>query len=159
MKTSETTKEISGALAKAQGAMRPAIKDSSNPAFKGSKYADLTAVWESIRGPLTANGISVLQDVENHGEAISVVTRLQHESGEYVEFGPLTVPMSKTDAHGVGSATTYGRRFALCAAVGVVADVDDDGNAAARPGRHEEQEPEHDPTLPHFDLRVAVRER
>src|SRR5688572_18466158 len=112
--------------------MRPAAKDSDNPAFRGSKYADLTAVWDSIRGPLTDNGISVLQDVENHGEGVSVTTRLQHESGEYMEFGPLTIPMSKPDAHGVGSATTYGRRFALSAAVGVVSDVDDDGNAAAK---------------------------
>jgi hypothetical protein len=129
VRTSETVKEIAAALIKAQAAMKPATKDSENPHFK-SKYADLSAVWDSIRGPLTDNGISVLQDVDNHGKGVGVTTRLQHVSGEWFEFGPLVVPMSKEDAHGVGSATTYGRRFALSAAVGVVADADDDGNAA-----------------------------
>ena len=48
MKTSETTKAVFGALAKAQGALEAAVKDSTNPAFR-SKYADLTSHVEAIR--------------------------------------------------------------------------------------------------------------
>jgi len=55
---------------------------------------------------------------------------LVHSSGEWVR-GVLTIPLGKADAHGYGSATTYARRFALAAFVGV-APEDDDGNAAAK---------------------------
>jgi predicted secreted protein len=126
--TSEQTNEIGAAMAKAQAAMKPAVKDANNPAFK-SKYADLASVWDACRGPLTTNGIAAVQDVTLQGDKIAVTTRLVHSSGQWMEFGPLPVPSMKQDAHGVGSATSYARRYGLSAAVGIVAD-DDDGNAA-----------------------------
>ena len=128
MRTSEQIHEIATALAKAQAAMKPAIKDAINPAFR-STYADLTAVWEACRAPLTSHGIAVLQDVESTVDGIAVTTRLVHSSGQWVECGPLVVPLAKHDAHGVGSATSYAKRYALSAAVGIVSD-DDDGTAA-----------------------------
>src|SRR4051812_36313583 len=108
MTTSDSINEIAGALAKAQAAMKPAIKDANNPAFR-SKYADLTAIWDACRGPLTSNGIAVLQDVTFIAEKVAVTTRLVHSSGQWMEFGPLPVPSAKQDAHGVGSATSYAR--------------------------------------------------
>jgi len=129
VKHSENIGDLATAMSKAQGAMKPASKDSVNPHFK-SKYADLSAVWDACRKPMTDNGLSVWQDVENHGAAVMVSTRIVHSSGQWVEFGPLAVPVEKENAHGVASATTYGKRITLCAAVGIVADEDDDGNGA-----------------------------
>jgi hypothetical protein len=128
MNTSDTINEIAGALAKAQGAMKPAVKDANNPHFK-SKYADLASNVEAARAPLADNGIAVLQEATTGERGISVATRLVHSSGQWIAFDPLTVPLSKQDAHGVGSALTYARRYALGAALGLVAE-DDDGNAA-----------------------------
>jgi len=128
MKTSEAIDQIATALAVAQSKMKPAVKDSTNPHFK-SKYADLTSVWESCREGLTANHVATVQNVETVDGRVLVTTRLIHKSGQWIEFGPLSVPMQKVDAHGVGSAVSYARRYALSAAVGVVTD-DDDGNAA-----------------------------
>jgi hypothetical protein len=130
MKTSEQINDLAAASAKAQGAMRAAVKDSTNPHYK-SKYADLTAVWEACRQPLADNDLTVWQDVTSPETAlgIGVTTRLVHSSGQWVEFGPLIVPLSKADAHGVGSATSYAKRYALAAALGVTSE-DDDGNAA-----------------------------
>lgn len=128
MQTSEQINELAAALAKAQGEMAPAIKDAVNPAFR-SKYADLAAVWAACCPSLTKHGIAAVQDASLCERGVSVTTRLIHGSGQWIEFGPLTVPMSKQDAHGVGSATTYARRYGLSAALGIVAD-DDDGNAA-----------------------------
>jgi hypothetical protein len=130
MTTSEQINEIAGALAKAQGEMAPAIKDAVNPAFR-SKYADLAAVWAACCPALTKHGIAAVQDASLCDRGVSVTTRLMHASGQWMEFGPLTVPMGKQDAHGVGSATTYARRYGLSAALGIVAD-DDDGNAAVQ---------------------------
>lgn len=128
MKTSDQINEIAAALAKAQGQMKPAVKDATNPHFR-SKYADLAANVEAARGPLSANGLSVIQEATMAERGIAVATRILHSSGQWIEFDPLTVPLAKADAHGVGSATTYARRYALGAALGLVAE-DDDGNAA-----------------------------
>lgn len=150
MKHSDQIADIAVAMSKAQAAMKPAHKDSENPHFK-SRYADLAAVWDALRAPLTDNGLIVLQDVETSTGtvlAVLVTTRIVHTSGQWFEFGPLAVPMAKADAHGVGSATTYGRRFALSAALGVVADEDDDGNKAAEPEKPKSRRQALEPTPP-----------
>lgn len=129
MKTSENIIEISKALNLAQREMRPAIKDSTNPHFR-SKYSDLASVMEAIREPIGNNGLSIWQDATLEDLGVSITTRIVHVSGQWVEFGPLTIPLGKRDAHAVGSACSYGKRYSLCAALGVVSDDDDDGNKA-----------------------------
>jgi hypothetical protein len=47
-----------------------------------------------------------------------------------MSFGPLQIAV-KRDAHAIGSGISYGKRYALSAALGVVSDDDDDGNHAA----------------------------
>lgn len=130
-RTSEQTDKLDAALAKAQSQIDSASKDKVNPAFK-SKYADLTAVWEACRAALTGNGISVSQwPVHSDDTRLHLITRLACE-GQWMmcEF---SIPADKQNAHGYGSAITYAKRFSLAAAIGVVADEDDDGNAASRP--------------------------
>jgi ERF superfamily len=128
MKTSEQIIEIAQAMNHVQREMKPAIKDSTNPHFK-SKYSDLSSVMEAIREPLGNHGLSVWQDATLDEHGVNITTRIVHISGQWVEFGPLTIPIGKKDAHAVGSACSYGKRYALCAALGVVSD-DDDGNQA-----------------------------
>jgi len=132
MITSEQINEIAKAMSLAQAIMKPAEKDSVNPHFK-SRYSDLSSSWESIRKPITDNGLSVWQDVTSTDAGIAITTRVVHCSGQWIEFGPLNIPTIKKDAQGFGSAITYGKRYALCAAMGIVADDDDDGNEASTP--------------------------
>lgn len=130
MLTSESVKAVAAALSKAQAVMASAQKDKTNPAFR-SKYADLASVWDACREALTKNGLSVVQMTRSTDrQEVVVVTRLMHDSGEWIE-GELALPVTKNDAQGFGSAMTYARRYALAAAVGV-APEDDDGNAAAQ---------------------------
>jgi hypothetical protein len=130
MKTSEQISNVSAALAKAHAAMKPAVKDSTNPAFR-SKYADLASHMDAIRSAYAPVGLSVIQELTSTADGVDVVTRILHTSGEWIECGPLCVPVSKHDAHGYGSACSYARRYALSAACGTVAD-DDDGAAAVQ---------------------------
>lgn len=127
MQTSDTITDLAAALAKAQTALRPALKDARNPHFNSS-YADLASVLAAAKVYAEA-GISILQDVQLTEAGVAVTTRLLHTSGQWMELGPLTVPLGKRDAHGVGSATTYAKRYALQAALLIPSD-DDDGNAA-----------------------------
>ena len=130
MITSEQINEVATACAKAQLELKPAVKDATNPAFR-SKYADHAAIVEASR-VYAKHGVAVFQDVTTSEAGASVETRLAHTSGQWIQFGPLTIPMGKRDAHGAGSATTYAKRYALSAALGISADEDDDGNAAAQ---------------------------
>lgn len=134
MTSSEQTNEIAAACAKAQLELRPAIKDARNPHFN-SKYADLASVIDAMK-VYAKNGVAIFQDVTTSDAGVSVSTHLAHASGQWYTFGPITVPMTKRDAHGVGSATTYGKRFGLQAA-GLVPSEDDDGNAASEPVKEE----------------------
>ena len=129
MNKSDSIKELATALAKAQGQIKGAVKDSANPFFK-SKYADLASVVEAIRTAFAANGLSYIQSVEpSDKDEVRVETTILHSSGEWIGCGVLALPVSKVDAQGYGSALTYARRYSLSAATGV-APEDDDGNAA-----------------------------
>lgn len=119
--------DLMTALAKAQGEIEGAKKDSQNPHFKSS-YADLASVWAAIREPLSKNGLALTQWPRVVNGAVEVETILAH--GEQFISDVLWMPCSKMDAHGIGSATTYARRYALMAVAGV-APEDDDGNGAA----------------------------
>lgn len=130
MKTSESICDLAKALAKVQASLVPAKRDSTNPYFN-STYADLSSVWESCRETLAKNGLCVIQGNSVGAEKTLIVeTILIHESGQWVQ-SELCLPLSKADPQGVGSAMTYGRRYGLAAIVGIVADADDDGNAAS----------------------------
>jgi hypothetical protein len=118
---------LAAALSKAQSIMEGAKEDANNPFFK-SKYADLASVWAACKIPLTSNGLSIVQTVENGGEKAYLVTTLLHISGQWMRsFMPIL--MAKQDAQSLGSAITYCRRYALAAIVGVC-PADDDGEGA-----------------------------
>lgn len=122
------TSQIAAALAKAQGEMGKALKESANPAFR-SKYADLGNVMDACLPALNKNNIAVIQPIVQDADGRYVKTILIHESGEFLECAvPLIV--GKNDMQGLGSAITYGRRYGLMSMAGI-APEDDDGNAAA----------------------------
>mgnify|MGYP006286574159 CR=1 FL=1 len=116
------------ALAAAQAEVENATKASVNPHFK-SRYADLAEVLNTVRPVFTKHGISIIQGAESDGTLVSVVTTLAHKDGGYVSSKASCVP-AKWDGQGVGSATTYLRRYGLAAMCGI-AQEDDDGQSAA----------------------------
>lgn len=132
MLKSEQINELVAALAKAQGQIEGAKKSSSNPFFK-SKYADLAECWNTCREALTANEISVIQMPEeiNENGRLNITTMLAHSSGQYIS-STLTMTVTKLDPQAIGSAITYGRRYALAAMVGLAQEDDDGEKAMAR---------------------------
>lgn len=127
------TPELFAALAKAQGEIENASKNAANPHFK-SKYADLAEVLNTIRPTFATNGLSMIQSPGYDGSIASVTTVLAHSSGGYITGTASCVP-AKADAQGIGSATTYLRRYGAAAVAGI-AQEDDDGNAAAHNKPH-----------------------
>jgi hypothetical protein len=133
MNQSDSIANLTLALSIVQGKMSHAVKDSANPFFK-SKYADLESVWDACRSLLSENGLAIMQFPGLYSEldkSMSLKTVIGHKSGEWISQ-EMSVPVTKADAQGAGSAITYMRRYALAAVVGVV-QADDDGNAASSP--------------------------
>lgn len=128
MNKSEQINELASALCKAQAMMGGAVKDAKNPHFKND-YATLESVIECIRAPFLTNGLSYTQLLgEGDGTHVIIETVLLHTSGQWLSER-FAIPTTKHDAQGFGSAVTYGRRYTL-AALGGIAQVDDDGEAA-----------------------------
>ena len=125
------TTNIAAAMVKAQRSFGPALKDRTNPAFK-SKYADLGSCIDAVMSALNAAGIALIQRQHPHDGGVCIETVFIHESGEQISAGMLTVPASKQDPQGYGSALTYARRYSLMAAC-CIAPEDDDGNEASKP--------------------------
>ena len=127
MKTSESIKNLTAALVKAQAAMGPAIKGSANPFFKSS-YASLPTIMEVVKGPLNENGLVVLQPVQHRDGKNFINTVILHgDSGEFIssetEVIVPTAQLTNPQAH--GSAQTYARRFGLQAMLFIPAEDKD----------------------------------
>ena len=132
MKMSEEIGQLAGALAKAQGAIQDATKNAQNPFFK-SKYADLSSVRNTIKDPLSENELALTQFPTVGQNGVSVETMLLHSSGQFM-VASTWVPIAKADAHGIGSALTYARRYGIMSLL-CLATEDDDGNAAVEPDK------------------------
>lgn len=133
MTQSPEINELASALAKAQAQIEGALKGRENPHFR-SKYADLGAVWDACREPLTKQGIAVVQPVGRAEDgSYFTITRLVHSSGQWMQDDGIPLLLSKQDMQGLGSALTYSRRYGLMSMVGI-APEDDDGNAASAKG-------------------------
>lgn len=130
MKTSNTIGEFTKAFCKAQSELTDPKRDAVNPHFK-SKYVAIDDLLGAVRPVLNSHGLSIMQVAGGDGSNITITTILMHESGEYIEYEPLTLKAVKTDPQGAGSAITYGRRYSLSAILGVAWDDDDDGNGAS----------------------------
>lgn len=135
--SSSSIGKLAEALAKAQGQMSNANKDSVNPHFK-NRYADLAAVLDAVRAPLSTNGLAYTQFVEEEemvdkNNKLYLRTILMHSSGEFISsLTPLI--LVKQDMQALGSAITYAKRYSLSAMVGITHDdeKDDDGNEASK---------------------------
>lgn len=113
----------------------PKTKKATIPTKSGGgyeySYADLPAIIDAVRPVLSKHGLAFAQSVETTESAIAITTIVYHEAGGSQSFGPLLLP-GGSDARGAGSAITYGRRYALCAALGIAADEDDDAATAVK---------------------------
>lgn len=121
------------ALIGAQAEFGAVAKDADNPFFK-SKYADLPAVKAAAQPVLTKHGLGVIQEPGYFklGEKVydTLATTVIHTSGQSCKSVMVLRPV-KSDPQAQGSAITYAKRYAFMAVLGLVADDDDDGNAAS----------------------------
>lgn len=135
MRQSDTINELAAALAKAQGEFtnpernrEVTVKTKTGGDYK-FKYATFDAILDTVRGPLSANGLALVQGVAISERGTMLATKLLHASGQWVE-SETPVFYSEDRAQAFGSGVSYAKRYAVAALLGITADEDDDGNNA-----------------------------
>ncbi len=133
---------LASALCEFQKELTGVAKNSSNP-FYGSKYADLAAIWQTIREPLTKNGLSLVQmPCSSDPKVAKMTTLLIHTSGEFMgsSFSLALLKDKKGvglveqhDPQTVGSAITYARRYGIVSILGIHQEDDDANKYAHKP--------------------------
>ncbi len=128
------TDKLAEALAKAQGEIEmPERNKTVEVRMKSGntytfKYATLDNIIDTVRGPLSKNGLWFVQLL--HGEEggkREVETILLHESGQSIK-SRMPILMSDSGNQALGSAVSYMRRYALTSMLGIAAEDDDDAN-------------------------------
>lgn len=127
MATTKKYDTLAEALTAFQADMPEINLDGTNPHFK-SKYATLGNISKKVLPKLSEFGLSFSVGSFVDNGLMVVDAHLLHTSGT---SRSLQFPITETNPQKLGSALTYARRYALTALTGVVADEDDDGNAAS----------------------------
>ena len=128
MRTSESIDKLIDALSQAQGEISTVAFNKTNPHFK-SRYADLSSIRDACKAPLSKHGLAILQSPGFCDGRVSLLTRIAHKSGQWVE-SELTFRPRDDTPQSIGSCITYGRRYAIISLLAIVADEDDDANGA-----------------------------
>ena len=88
----------------------------------------MASVMDVARGPMTKNGIALIQGAFTNDARVTVRTRLIHTSGQWIESAT-SATAKDVDPQAVGSVITYLRRYSLSSML-AIATEDDDGEAA-----------------------------
>lgn len=134
---SEQVNELFSALSKAQGELKAAFKDSSNPFFK-SKYANFSSVVESSREALSKNGLAITQLICQEDGKYILKSILGHASGQWI-MSVLPLLMAKGTPQEMGSVISYMKRYSWSALIGQATTDEDDDAEKAEEGFREQQ--------------------
>jgi hypothetical protein len=134
------TKNVYTQLLAAQKEMGPLLKNATNPHFR-NKYADLSAVIETMSEPLHNNGLVVYQTIDIADGMPVLVTELVYaETGDKLRSCAPIACKDPSNPQALGAAITYIRRYSLMSLCGL-APEDDDGTLAAAPSQERRQTP------------------
>ncbi len=130
--TSRAKQEFNAAVVRFQ--QQAPIIEKADVAYD-KRYARMDRIWREIRPLMKECGLAITwETVDPDADKIILNGSLRHEAGH---AQPLRYVMPMPDAmkgmnkaQQYGSATTYAKRYATCAVLGIQTGEDDDGNAA-----------------------------
>lgn len=134
MEAKSALESFNAAFAEMQCAMPSVVKRTENTHTK-KKYADLDDINEMVRPVMAKYGFGVSFKIVNQAAGVSVTGILMHKAGHREETSmilPLDQGAGRNAVQAVGSTTTYGKRYVMCALLNITSgdDRDDDGQGA-----------------------------
>lgn len=126
--------DVSQALLKVQKEIPRIQKDSINPHY-GNRYISLKALVEAVIPVLNNNGLVLTQFPTGTSQEPVLETVLTVAETAHSISSSMPLLLEKENPQGLGSAITYARRYGLMSILGLVADEDDDGQAASTSSR------------------------
>lgn len=127
MKTSETLDKLAPAMLQAVGELSNVAP---NKQGYGYKYADLALIIDRSKPVLLKFNLFIIQSIGRSEATVSITTRLQHASGEYIQDTfdlPNAEIKNGNNVQKMGASITYGRRYGLACLLGIAVDEDTDG--------------------------------
>jgi len=123
---SDKTDEICAALSKAQGEFQPIHHNRQNN-FLFNQYSDLDVIMQAVRPALEKNGLSITQQVKLIDDKTILVTRLRHDSAQFIETRARIIP-AKNDIQTYMSFEKAMKRDSIMSLLNItiVDDLDDD---------------------------------
>jgi len=146
-RSSESIGSLAAALAKAQTELVNPVKSlvatiNTNGGGAGEgertfRYAPLSSGLDIVRKILGEHEIATVQTtaIDQAAGIVSLTTVLAHSSGEWIASDWPVCPVAETaNAHRMGAALTYARRYALFTLVGIAGEDDLDAPDLMAPG-------------------------
>ena len=125
------------------------------------KYAPLEKIIEQIKPYLKRHGFSYkwsegAADRDGYKRIICTIMACGHEESSYIDMPVLSATKTTNQAQAAGSTSTYGKRYSLIGALGIMADEDDDGRGAGPTGPQPAPQPAPQQITPEQEKDYAI---
>ncbi|UFQ02222.1 ERF family protein [Pseudomonas fitomaticsae] len=134
MQAKTAEQEFNAAMAEMQCNI-PTVFEGAVNLHTGNSYATLDHITHTLKPIMQRHGFAITFKVENADKMIKVTGILMHRGGHREETTmslPVDIGKGRNDVQAVGSSTTYGKRYVMCALLNITTGEarDDDGLGA-----------------------------
>lgn len=109
----------------------PSVEKRTENTHTKKKYADLDDINFAVRPVMAKFGFGVSFKIVNQAAGVTVTGILMHKGGHREETSmilPLDTGAGRSAVQSVGSTTTYGKRYVMCALLNITSGDDNDND-------------------------------
>lgn len=109
----------------------PSVEKRTENTHTKKKYADLDDINDKVRPVMAKHGFGVSFKIQTHEKFVTVTGILMHRNGHREETSmelPRDEGAGRSIVQAVGSTTTYGKRYVMCALLNITSGDDDDND-------------------------------
>lgn len=130
MEAKSALEAFNAAFAEMQCEM-PSVEKRTENTHTKKMYADLDDINYAVRPVMAKFGFGVSFKIVNQAAGVSITGILMHKAGHREETTmilPLDIGAGRSAVQSVGSTTTYGKRYVMCALLNITSGDDNDND-------------------------------
>ncbi|MBV4552322.1 MULTISPECIES: ERF family protein [Pseudomonas] len=135
MEAKSALEAFNAAFAEMQCEM-PSVEKRTENTHTKKMYADLDDINYAVRPVMAKFGFGVSFKIVNQANGVSITGILMHKAGHREETTmilPLDAGAGRSAVQSVGSTTTYGKRYVMCALLNITSGDDNDNDGYKEP--------------------------